>query len=157
MLTSKLLTALLLVVAFSLVMIYPSASAEGNIPSWVKNTAGWWATDAISEDEFVNAIEFLINIGIINIANTNCENDLQEYFPNDSESILKVCTEHNSKEFLELIPYKTEYDFNSHGFIGPEFSEIKSPNTYRIFMVGGSTMIGDGNNSPETSIPGILL
>ena len=23
-------------------------------------------------------------------------------------------------------------------------------------MVGGSTMIGDGNNSPETSIPGIL-
>ena len=161
MLTSKLLTALLLVVAFSLVMIYPSASAEGNIRSWVKNTAGWWATDAISEDEFVNAIEFLINIGIINIANTNiantnCENDLQEYFPNDSESILKVCTEHNSKEFLELTPYATEYDFNSHGFIGPEFSEIKSPNTYRIFMVGGSTMIGDGNNSPETSIPGIL-
>ena len=44
-------------------------------PSWVKNTAGWWATDAISETEFVNAIELLINIRIINIANTNSEND----------------------------------------------------------------------------------
>ena len=133
-----------------------SAGESEQVPSWVKNTAGWWATDAISEGEFVNAIEFLINIGIINIANTNCENDLQEYFPNDSENILKVCTEHNSKEFLEIIPYKTEYDFNRHGFIGPDFSEIKSPNTYRIFMVGGSTMMGSGNNSPETAIPGIL-
>ena len=138
------------------VSTYYSSGESEQIPVWVKNTAGWWATDAISEGEFVNAIEFLINIGIINIANTNCENDLQEYFPNDSESILKVCTEHNSKEFLELTPYATEYDFNSHGFIGPEFSEIKSPNTYRIFMIGGSTMIGSGNNSPETAIPGIL-
>ena len=32
---------------------------------WVKNTAGWWADDKISETEFVNAIEFLVNEGII--------------------------------------------------------------------------------------------
>ena len=38
-----------------------------SVPDWVKNTAGWWATDAISETEFVNAIEFLINEGIIKI------------------------------------------------------------------------------------------
>ena len=45
---------------------FPSSYAE-EIPEWVKNTAGWWATDAISENEFVNAIEFLINDGIIQI------------------------------------------------------------------------------------------
>ena len=67
MLTSKLLIVSLLVMVFSIAVIYPSASAEGNIPSWVKNTAGWWATDAISEDEFVNAIEFLVNGGIIHV------------------------------------------------------------------------------------------
>ena len=43
-----------------------SKSDEG-VPDWVKNTAGWWATDAISETEFVNAIEFLVNVGIIQI------------------------------------------------------------------------------------------
>ena len=40
-----------------------------SVPDWVKNTAGWWATDAISEKEFVNAIEFLVKDGIISIEN----------------------------------------------------------------------------------------
>ena len=39
-----------------------SAFADEQVPSWVKNTAGWWATDAISETEFVNAIEFLVTL-----------------------------------------------------------------------------------------------
>ncbi len=30
--------------------ILPIIHAE-NVPEWVKNTAGWWATDAISEKE----------------------------------------------------------------------------------------------------------
>jgi len=47
-------------------LITPNAFAE-NVPDWVKNTAGWWATDAISEAEFVNAITYLIKIGIIKI------------------------------------------------------------------------------------------
>ena len=44
----------------------PNAFAE-NVPDWVKNTAGWWATDAISETEFVNAIEFLVKENIIKV------------------------------------------------------------------------------------------
>ena len=47
-------------------LMIPSAFAE-NVPAWVKNTAGWWATDAISETEFVNAIEFLVKENIIQV------------------------------------------------------------------------------------------
>ena len=47
-------------------VIVPYAFAE-QVPDWVKNTAGWWAEDAISEKEFVNAIEYLITSGIISI------------------------------------------------------------------------------------------
>ena len=46
--------------------IIPSINAE-SVPDWVKNTAGWWATDVISETEFVNAIEFLVKDGIIEV------------------------------------------------------------------------------------------
>ena len=61
----KYITASLLVL-FVLGLMIPSAFAE-NVPSWVKNTAGWWATDAISETEFVNAIEFLVKENIIQV------------------------------------------------------------------------------------------
>jgi len=48
------------------ILMIPNAFAE-NVPEWVKSTAGWWATDAISETEFVNAIEFLIKENIIQV------------------------------------------------------------------------------------------
>ena len=58
---------LLSVLVVSLVgLVIPSAFAE-NVPDWVKNTAGWWATDAISETEFVNAVEFLVKENIIQV------------------------------------------------------------------------------------------
>ena len=47
-------------------LMVPNAFAE-NVPEWVKNTAGWWSTDAISETEFVNAVEFLVKENIIQV------------------------------------------------------------------------------------------
>ena len=53
-------------------LIVPGGYADHHaVPDWVKNTAGWWATDAISENEFVNAIEFLINEEILIINETS--------------------------------------------------------------------------------------
>ena len=52
------------------VVVFPlAASAQSDaVPSWVKNTAGWWADDQISETEFVNSIEYLIDSGIIQVS-----------------------------------------------------------------------------------------
>ena len=63
---NKIAVLLLCIVLVFAVIIIPSAFAE-NVPDWVKNTAGWWATDAISETEFVNAIEFLVKENIIQV------------------------------------------------------------------------------------------
>ena len=48
------------------IILIPNAFAE-NVPDWVKNTAGWWAEDVISETEFVNAIEYLVKENIIQV------------------------------------------------------------------------------------------
>ncbi len=35
------------------------------VPDWIKNNAGWWSSDAISDDEFIDGIEHLIKKEII--------------------------------------------------------------------------------------------
>ena len=37
------------------------------LPSWIKTNALWWAQDKISDVEYVTAIEYLINNGIIKL------------------------------------------------------------------------------------------
>ncbi len=40
-----------------------------SIPKWIKNNAGWWAEDSISDDEFINNIQYLIKTNIIKLNN----------------------------------------------------------------------------------------
>jgi len=37
------------------------------IPDWIKNNAKWWSSDSISDDEFLDGIKHLIEIGIISV------------------------------------------------------------------------------------------
>jgi hypothetical protein len=43
----------------------PSSAPKFNVPPWVKNNASWWADDKISENDFLQGIEFLINQRIL--------------------------------------------------------------------------------------------
>ena len=184
-----------LLVFFVLGLMIPNAFAE-NVPEWVKNTAGWWATDAISETEFVNAIEFLVKENIIQVDVSQASETSQGvpdwvkntvgWWADDKISetefvkviaylikvgIIIIETSENEKQFVQnpmkllddlsfleqiLIPDKqSEHLINSHGLRGPEISESKPSDTYRIFVVGGSTIYGYGVNDANT-IPSLL-
>mgnify|MGYP001174896387 CR=1 FL=1 len=56
---------LFLILTLSISLIPYSFSEE--IPSWIKNNAEWWSERTISQSEFTNGLEFLINEGIIYI------------------------------------------------------------------------------------------
>jgi hypothetical protein len=51
----------------------PSTDSESEslstsmIPDWIRNTATWWTSDAISDKEFIAAIQFLVKNGIITV------------------------------------------------------------------------------------------
>jgi hypothetical protein len=66
-----------LIILFSLIgssTLIPNSSAqeETQIPDWIKNVAGWWANNTISEKEFLAGIEYLINNNIISIPFMPC-------------------------------------------------------------------------------------
>ena len=56
---------LVLVASLVGVMLIPNAFAQDVIPSWIKNNAGWWATDQIDDSSFLQGIQFLIKEGIM--------------------------------------------------------------------------------------------
>ncbi len=58
--------------------------------------------------------------------------------------------------FLKPNQHYPTININSHGFRGPEIMQEKPVNTYRIFVLGGSTGFGSGSTSDETAIPGFL-
>jgi len=62
---------LLFVLMASLVGVFmvPNAFAE-NVPDWIKNNAGWWATDQIDDSAFLQGIQYLIQEGIMIIPTT---------------------------------------------------------------------------------------
>ena len=55
--------------------------AYADVPTWVKNNAGWWADGSISESDFLKGIEFLINDGIIQVPPTTVSAESSEGVP----------------------------------------------------------------------------
>lgn len=49
----------------------PGLPAQLNIPSWIKNNAGWWAEGSIDDNSFVQGIQYLIKEGIMRIPPTS--------------------------------------------------------------------------------------
>jgi len=47
-----------------------SAAQNSEIPTWIKNNAGWWAEDKIDDPSFLQGIQFLIKEGIMVIPST---------------------------------------------------------------------------------------
>ena len=53
-----------------LVFSLSASATDSIIPAWVKNNAKWWSEGSISEADYVQSLEYLINHGIINVPPT---------------------------------------------------------------------------------------
>jgi len=77
--------SIILILSFSLIgsgILVPNSSAQDDaqIPNWVKNVAGWWASGLITENEFLTGIEYLINSNIILLDFVPCNDAIQSQY-----------------------------------------------------------------------------
>jgi hypothetical protein len=56
-------------------------SPEPEIPSWIKNNAGWWADDQIDDTTFIQGIQYLITEEIMQIPQTESGNSIVSEIP----------------------------------------------------------------------------
>jgi len=80
------------------------SAQEDSIPSWIKNTAGFWADNQISDIEFMNAIEFLIGADIIKVPNAIAQEVPEAISQEVSEAIAQEVSEVIDQEVPKAIP-----------------------------------------------------
>ena len=82
--------AITLVTAVGLGAVAYAQSEE--IPKWVKEVAQFWVDGQISDSEFIEAIEFLVNTGIIKISESKevSNSESKEFDSNPSTSALEM-------------------------------------------------------------------
>ena len=103
------------------------------------------------------AIELIANVWWL--TQINCEFEENEIFQQmNDEKRRQLCVDlyEIKTSGMELVPNQQSQSItiNSLGFRGDNFSIEKLDSTYRIFMLGGSTMFGHGATSDKTTIPG---
>lgn len=63
----KILAISILIVILSVSIISVSAQSQYEIPSWIKNTAGFWVDGKIGDQEFIQALQYLVEKDILKI------------------------------------------------------------------------------------------
>ena len=86
-----------------------------------------------------------------------------DIFKNSKQLAETICDDLknlNSHDVNYLFPNPNQHlntiNINSHGFRGEEILKEKPVDKYRIFVVGGSTVLGYGSSSDQTTMPGYL-
>lgn len=76
--TSALILGIILV--SSTLTINHAEATESSIPSWIKNTAKFWAEGKISDQEYLDAIQWLIDNNILKSSTTNQIQDNGDFY-----------------------------------------------------------------------------
>ena len=130
------------------------------IPAWIKNTAAWWASNQISETEFLQAIEYLIENDIMIISTGDEKLKIPSYFLpyNDSTEIVDI-TGPFPEDYVGLLtlailqPDGLEKHINTINRDGSIIATMplssESPlGTYHVFaIVGDRALLGDDANT----------
>jgi len=94
----------------------------------------------------------------------SCNFVKSEIYKDVPEDVLfKMCNEyhkikltHNTYWQIHPNQHHEYVNINSFGFRGSEISMEKPSNTFRVFVVGGSTTFGSASTSDENTMPGYL-
>ena len=118
--------------------ITQSGYAE-SVPPWVKNTAKWYGDGQISEKEFLNAIRYLINNGILSLEQKSAV--IPEINPDDTKQELIE----NGIEMLQAKNNRSALEF---------FNEAleKDPTDVRALVDKGIVLARQGNYKDAQSV-----
>lgn len=94
------LKKILLLTLFLPLLLIPIYAQETNeIPSWIKVVAGAWANDGITDSEYKDAMQFLIDVNVIQVGNSGyiSEEEFQRQLDQQEEEFEEKLEEQTAK------------------------------------------------------------
>jgi len=180
-------TSIILILSFSLIgsgILVPNSSAQdAQIPGWIKDVAGWWASDDISENEFLTGIEYLINNNIILLHSIPCNEKIESQITSSAEMVpdwiknnaswwsdnlidditfingLQYLIEHkivkiDNKKILGKVPLE-DIIFSPSWEVDKNILAFAQSAFFEIYGVYGKCIIDDGNQVWESLLLGL--
>ena len=83
-----------------------ASAADSTVPTWIKNIAGFWANDDITDQEFLSAIQFLLDNDILQDSTLKLEETTDEEIKSDDISTQIESTEPKISTNLDLNAFK---------------------------------------------------
>ena len=110
----------------------------------------------------LSAVEGLLRID--NYFNNKCYYMTSNIYPDlDYGTQKQMCNDYRDIAYLtgidrQILPNQENktIHINNFGMRGPDITQDKPNDTYRIIIIGGSTTYGSGSTSDKTTIPGFL-
>ena len=62
---------IIIVISLSFSLVTYSSAQSSSIPSWIKNIAGFWANDQITDQDFLAALQYLIDHEMLSVSTTS--------------------------------------------------------------------------------------
>ena len=102
--------SILTVIVFAISITAVSAQSQYDIPSWIKNNAGWWADGSIDDTEFVSGIQYLIKEGIMTIPQTQSGQSINQEIPSWIKNTAEFWAEDkiSDREFISALQFLVE-------------------------------------------------
>ncbi len=136
--SEKLLVVFTIATVGMIGVLVPALGEDTLVPDWVKNNALWWAEGKITEQEYLNAIQFLIEEGIITVSGfdqtaiTALEDPRSLFFESAKDVAPSIIS-----PFSKQIAPETD---RASGYIvrisGGEFTETLTFDTFESFRPG---------------------
>ncbi len=124
------------------------------IPSWIKNNAGWWADDSISDSDFLYGIKFLVENNIIQFQSDvyyekskNIEKHLLDWdtIVNDSKYAYDGSIRLQSK-FFDYVNYTVEYNASTGSFSDDSQPTLLESGVWLYQITGHEQFLANARN-----------
>jgi len=124
------------------------------IPSWIKNNAGWWANNKISDSDFLSGIKFLVETNIIQFQSDvdykkskNIEKHLLDWdtIVNDSKYAYDGSIRLQSK-FFDYVNYTVEYNASTGSFSDDSQPTLLESGVWLYQITGHEQFLANSRN-----------